>query len=98
MVLLQAYQILRHGGLPKENIVVMIADDIATSPANPHPNQIFNRPGGPDVYEGVPVVSQLFPIYNLSPVLSFETALSAAINRLYMPLLQLREHTHETLF
>ena len=39
----------------------MMADDIATSPANPHPNQIFNRPGGPDVYDGVPIVSQLIP-------------------------------------
>lgn len=37
--------------------MVMMADDIATSPANPHPNQIFNRPGGPDVYDGVPIVS-----------------------------------------
>lgn len=55
----QAYQILRHGGIAEENIVVMMADDIATSPANPHPNQIFNRPGGADVYDGVPVVSQL---------------------------------------
>lgn len=50
-----AYQILRHGGLPEENIVVMMADDIATYPGNPHPHQIFNRPGGIDVYEGVPV-------------------------------------------
>ncbi|KAL3138308.1 hypothetical protein ABBQ32_006119 [Trebouxia sp. C0010 RCD-2024] len=50
-----AYQILRHGGLPEENIVVMMADDIATSPSNPHPGQVFNRPGGPDVYDGVPI-------------------------------------------
>ncbi len=58
---LQAYQILRRGGLPEENIVVMMADDIATYPGNPHPHQIFNRPGGNDVYEGVPVVSSLVP-------------------------------------
>ncbi len=58
---LQAYQILRKGGLPEENIVVMMADDIATYPGNPHPHQIFNRPGGVDVYEGVPVVSSLVP-------------------------------------
>ena len=48
---------MRRGGLPDENIVVMMADDIATYPGNPHPHQIFNRPGGEDVYEGVPVVS-----------------------------------------
>ena len=35
----------------------MMADDIATYPGNPHPHQIFNRPGGVDVYEGVPVVN-----------------------------------------
>lgn len=37
---------------------MMMADDIATSPANPHSGQVFNRPGGPDVYDGVPIVSQ----------------------------------------
>jgi len=52
---------LRKGGLPEEKIVVMMADDIATYPGNPHPHQIFNRPGGVDVYEGVPVVSSWVP-------------------------------------
>ena len=35
----------------------MMADDIAENPNNRHPGQIFNRPGGPDVYDGVPIVS-----------------------------------------
>ena len=48
---------LRHGGLLEDNIVVMMTDDIAANPSNPHPHQLFNRPGGPDVYEGVPIVS-----------------------------------------
>ena len=51
---MQAYQVLRAGGLPEERIVVMMADDIAHNPLNPHKGKLINRPGGPDVYEGVP--------------------------------------------
>ena len=57
MLPLQAYQVLHHGGIKDDNIVVMMADDIAGNYQNPHPGKIFNSPGGPDVYEGVPVVS-----------------------------------------
>jgi legumain len=32
----------------------MMADDIAHNPSNPHPGRIFNCPGCPDVYTGVP--------------------------------------------
>ncbi len=49
-----AYQILKNnGGFPAENIVTMMYDDIANSPSNPKKGQIFNRPDGPNVYEGV---------------------------------------------
>lgn len=37
--------------------MVMMANDIAGNYQNPHPGKIFNSPGGPDVYDGVPVVS-----------------------------------------
>lgn len=37
------------------NIVTIMADDLATSPENPYPGQLFNRPGGPDVYRGLPI-------------------------------------------
>ena len=50
---------LSDGGLPDERIVVMMADDIAHNPLNPHPGKIINRPGGPDVYKGVPKVRLL---------------------------------------
>jgi legumain len=50
-----AYQVLKHGGLDDDHIVVMMADDIASNYLNPHPGQIFNNPKGPDVYDGVPV-------------------------------------------
>lgn len=33
--------------------VVMMYDDVALDPNNPHPGKLFNRPGGPDVYEGM---------------------------------------------
>ncbi|KAK9806827.1 hypothetical protein WJX72_004028 [[Myrmecia] bisecta] len=50
-----AYQILKQGGLNDDNIIVMMEDDIANNAMNPHPGKIFNRPGGPDVYKGVPL-------------------------------------------
>lgn len=48
---------LLRGGIKEDHIVVMMADDIVDNPANPYPGQLFNRPHGPDVYEGVPIVS-----------------------------------------
>ena len=53
---MQAYQLLRHGGVPEDNIVVMMADDIAEHETNPRPHQVFNHPEGPDVYDGVRIV------------------------------------------
>lgn len=48
-----AYQILRKHGIPEENIIVMMYDDIANNSQNPNPGVIFNEPNGPNVYEGV---------------------------------------------
>ena len=48
-----AYQVLRRGGLPEDRIVTMMANDVAHDPQNPHPGKLFNRPGGPNVFEGV---------------------------------------------
>ena len=52
----QAYQVLKNGGLEDDHIVVMMSDDLANNIMNPHPGKLFNRPYGPDVYEGVPLV------------------------------------------
>ncbi|KAJ8770846.1 hypothetical protein K2173_021761 [Erythroxylum novogranatense] len=49
-----AYQLLRKGGLKEENIIVFMYDDIAYNPENPKKGIIINRPGGEDVYHGVP--------------------------------------------
>jgi legumain len=49
-----AYQILHAHGIPDENIVVMMYDDIANSPQNPTKGVIINHPDGKDVYHGVP--------------------------------------------
>uniref|UniRef100_A0A224XQ03 legumain n=1 Tax=Panstrongylus lignarius TaxID=156445 RepID=A0A224XQ03_9HEMI len=49
-----AYQILHSNGIPDENIIVMMVDDIAHDPENPTPGIIINSPGGEDVYHGVP--------------------------------------------
>ena len=34
----------------------MVQDDLAHNYMNPHPGKVFNRPHGPDVYKGVPLV------------------------------------------
>ncbi len=41
-------------GIPDENVVVMMYDDIANSKENPTPGVIVNRPNGTNVYKGVP--------------------------------------------
>lgn len=56
IVRMQAYQVLAAGGVPDDHIVVMVYDDIASSIENPHKGQMFNRPGGPNVYKGMPKV------------------------------------------
>ncbi|RUS88831.1 hypothetical protein EGW08_003376, partial [Elysia chlorotica] len=49
-----AYQIAHANGIPDEQIVVMMYDDIANNEYNPVQGNIINRPGGPNVYPGVP--------------------------------------------
>jgi legumain len=51
-----AYQIISKS-IPADNIIVMAYDDIANSPSNPYPGQVFNKPTaagvpGVDVYAG----------------------------------------------
>jgi legumain len=50
-----AYQVMRAKGIPAENIVMMMYDDVATSESNPFPGKLFNKPSdgeGYDVYAG----------------------------------------------
>ncbi|XP_062974048.1 legumain [Elgaria multicarinata webbii] len=49
-----AYQIVHRNGIPDEQIIVMMYDDIADNVLNPTKGIIINRPGGPDVYKGTP--------------------------------------------
>lgn len=49
-----AYQIVHKNGIPDEQIVVMMYDDLANSEDNPTPGILINRPNGTDVYKGVP--------------------------------------------
>lgn len=48
-----AYQILHKNGIPDEQIVVMMYDDLAKNEENPTPGIVINRPNGTDVYKGV---------------------------------------------
>lgn len=50
-----AYHVLRNHGIPKQQIITMMYDDIANNRMNPYPGKIYNNPGGVDVYEGVPI-------------------------------------------
>ena len=52
-----AYQILKKGGVPAENIVTMMYDDVASDSENPFKGKLFNKPtekgdAGVDVYDG----------------------------------------------
>lgn len=49
-----AYQIVHKNGIPDEQVVVMMYDDLAENEANPTPGILINRPNGTDVYKGVP--------------------------------------------
>uniref|UniRef100_A0A1A8FA22 Legumain n=1 Tax=Nothobranchius korthausae TaxID=1143690 RepID=A0A1A8FA22_9TELE len=49
-----AYQIVHGNGIPDEQIVVMMYDDLAQNEQNPTPGVVINRPNGTDVYKGVP--------------------------------------------
>jgi len=47
-----AYQIAKSAGIPESNIILLAYDDIANSSENPFPGKMFNKPDGPDVYDG----------------------------------------------
>ncbi|XP_038628572.1 legumain [Tachyglossus aculeatus] len=49
-----AYQIVHRNGIPDEQIIVMMYDDIANDENNPTKGVVINRPNGTDVYKGVP--------------------------------------------
>uniref|UniRef100_UPI00358E54B6 legumain n=1 Tax=Myxine glutinosa TaxID=7769 RepID=UPI00358E54B6 len=48
-----AYQIVHSHGIPDEQIVVMMYDDLANNTENPTPGVLINKPNGSDVYKGV---------------------------------------------
>uniref|UniRef100_UPI00398F0C83 legumain isoform X1 n=2 Tax=Pristiophorus japonicus TaxID=55135 RepID=UPI00398F0C83 len=48
-----AYQIVHQHGVPDEQIIVMMYDDLALNEENPTKNIIINQPNGKDVYKGV---------------------------------------------
>ncbi|BFY98330.1 hypothetical protein BsWGS_01370 [Bradybaena similaris] len=48
-----AYQIVHKAGIPDEQVVVMMYNDIAENKENPYKSNIINKPDGPNVYPGV---------------------------------------------
>ncbi|KAG6611764.1 Vacuolar-processing enzyme [Phytophthora cinnamomi] len=53
-----AYHVVRRHGIPAENVVLMMFDDVAWHERNPYPGQVFNKPSSKngsrpvDVYKG----------------------------------------------
>jgi len=52
-----AYQIMRKSGIPADNIILMMQDDVANSEENKFPGKLFNKPGDDvaNVYDGCKV-------------------------------------------
>nr|CDJ26729.1 legumain-like cysteine peptidase protein [Tityus serrulatus] len=50
-----AYQVLHNHGIPDEQIVVMMYNDIAYNEQNPNPGVVINHINGSNVYKGVPL-------------------------------------------
>ncbi|THD20134.1 Legumain [Fasciola hepatica] len=50
-----AYHVLRKNGIPRENIITMMYDDVAYHRRNPFPGKLFNDYQHKDVYEGVKI-------------------------------------------
>jgi legumain len=50
-----AFQIMKKNGIPEENIVLMMYDDIANNEENPTPGVVINHPNGPNVYDGIKI-------------------------------------------
>ena len=50
-----AYQVLRQGGIPEDQIVVMAYDDIAFHKQNPYQGRVFHDYSLRDVYKGVKI-------------------------------------------
>ncbi|XP_063295268.1 legumain [Pelobates fuscus] len=48
-----SFQIIKKNGIPDEQIIVLMYDDIAENEENPTKGIIINRPNGTDVYAGV---------------------------------------------
>ncbi|CAH2327656.1 legumain [Pelobates cultripes] len=48
-----SFQIIKKNGIPDEQIIVLMYDDIAQNEENPTKGIIINRPNGTDVYAGV---------------------------------------------
>ncbi len=53
---LTLYTLLRDNGVPDDNIILMLYDDIPTLPVNPIPGNVHHLPGGPNIRLGANVV------------------------------------------
>ena len=47
------YHTLLNRGFSQSHIILFAYDDIAYNPKNPFPGEVYNRPDGPNVYDGI---------------------------------------------
>jgi ABC-type branched-subunit amino acid transport system substrate-binding protein len=59
---LHTYQLLRANGLDDEHIILILADDLAGSAANPLPGVVRNQPAGENLYRNVRIDYKLSEI------------------------------------
>ncbi|CAB3397543.1 unnamed protein product [Caenorhabditis bovis] len=50
-----AYHTLKNHGIPDENMIVMMYDDVANHKMNPYKGKLFNKPHGKDLYKGLKI-------------------------------------------
>lgn len=56
---LHTYQLLKSYGVPDQNIILILEDDLAHHPSNNLTGQLFNEPGGANLYHDVQLDYQL---------------------------------------
>lgn len=59
---LQMYQLLKKNGLPDDQIILIVADDIAQSLSNPHKGLVKNRLDGENLYHNIEIDYKLTDI------------------------------------
>ena len=75
----------------QENIITMVQDDLANNFMNPHPGKLYNKPGGPNVYKDVKLVSNA--LLSARPLLILSLHVCSLMARLSTLFLNVQDYT-----